>query len=104
MDSSTNLVDFTGRRTDWLAINRDLDINVYLFKLWSIYRFDTTDLGGGLDNWSIGAGVNAQSAISAGNDDARVRQGGFYTVAAQIGCRINRNVSLTLTGNIAVDY
>ncbi|MFY0477196.1 TonB-dependent siderophore receptor [Achromobacter marplatensis] len=75
----------------------------HLFKLWSIYRLDSSDLGGVLDGWSVGAGVNAQSATSAGSDDARVRQGGFYTVSAQIGYRVNRDVSLTLTGNNLFD-
>ncbi|VGO10739.1 TonB-dependent siderophore receptor [plant metagenome] len=75
----------------------------HLFKLWSVYRFDGNDLGGALQGWSLGGGLNAQSAITAGTQDAQVRQGGFYTVAAQVGYRHDRNLTVTLTANNLFD-
>ncbi|CDG53392.1 MULTISPECIES: TonB-dependent siderophore receptor [Halomonadaceae] len=69
------------------------------FNLWSRYRFsDAPDQG-----WRIGAGVNTVSSIYAESGDTRFEQGGYTTVSAMLGYRVNENLDVSLNGNNLTD-
>lgn len=72
----------------------------HLFKLWSHYRFSNQVLGGALAGWSAGMGVQAQSDIY---NTSGSRQGGYATVSASIGYRINRQWNAQLALNNLTD-
>lgn len=68
----------------------------HLFKLWNQYRPGGTEEAAA---WTFGAGMNAQSEIVNGS----VRQGGYATLNARIGYRIDKNWDLSLNLNNLTD-
>lgn len=72
----------------------------HLFKLWSHYRFSDQDLGGSMKGWSLGLGVQAQSDIYIANGS---HQGGYATVSATVGYRINPRWHAQLALNNLID-
>ena len=67
----------------------------HLVKLWSNYRFS-----GALAGFNFGFGMQGQSHTASGTSTATVQareQGGFAVFSAQVGYRIDKTYSLTLT-------
>lgn len=75
----------------------------HIFKLWTHYSFQPRDLGGALQGWSVGGGVTAHSRMYVRSGAATIRQGGYATVDLQLGYRINKNLSATLSLNNLFD-
>jgi outer membrane receptor for ferric coprogen and ferric-rhodotorulic acid len=69
------------------------------FNLWSRYRFNDNSNQG----WRIGAGVNTLSKIYAESGDVRTEQGGYTTVSAMVGYKVNGNLDISLDGNNLTD-
>lgn len=67
----------------------------HLFKLWTQYRFNRQDLGGALDGWRAGMGVQAQSDVYTSS----IRQSGYMTVSARIGYQISKQWDAALSVN-----
>lgn len=71
----------------------------HLFKFWTQYRPGTAILGGALEGWTFGAGVYASSRYAFST--LYPYQGGYATVSAKAGYRINRQWDATLMiGNL----
>lgn len=71
----------------------------HLFKLWTQYRPGATVLDGALDGWSFGTGIYASSRYSFSASSPF--QGGYATVSAKAGYRINRQWDASLLiGNL----
>ncbi|OLS60635.1 Ferripyoverdine receptor precursor [Pseudomonas putida] len=68
------------------------------FNLWTDYQFSD----GPLQDFSVGGGVRAVSATYY-RRNVDFEQGGYATTSAQIGYKVNKNVSLKLTGNNLFD-
>ena len=68
------------------------------FNLWTDYQFSE----GPLQDFSVGGGVRAVSATYY-RRNVDFEQGGYATTSAQIGYKVNKNVSVKLTGNNLFD-
>lgn len=71
----------------------------HLFKLWSQYRFQPDDVGGKLDGWRVGMGLQAQSGVYT----TSVRQGGYTIVSARLGYQIDKQWDAALSINNLFD-
>ncbi|MEA2119044.1 TonB-dependent siderophore receptor [Halovibrio sp. HP20-50] len=69
------------------------------FNLWSRYRFSENPNQG----WRLGAGLNTVSNMYTESGDTRIEQGGYTTVSAMVGYRVNENLDLSLNGNNLTD-
>lgn len=63
----------------------------HLFKVWTNYR-----LPGALNQWEVGAGVNATSQLFYDGGTYTVVQGGFYTADMRVAYHVTPKVSLNL--------
>lgn len=72
----------------------------HLLKIWTQYRPGASVFNGTLEGWSFGTGVYASSRIGGTTIDAP-RQGGYATVSAKAGYRINKTWDASLLiGNL----
>lgn len=74
----------------------------HMFKFWAKYQFQEDDW----KRWSVGAGVIAKSDAYAGYNDAWARfraQDPYAVVNAQIGYRLEKDMSLTFSLNNIFD-
>ena len=69
------------------------------FNLWSRYRFSDNPNQG----WRLGAGINTVSSVYAESGDTRIEQGGYTTVSAMVGYRVNENLDISFNGNNLTD-
>jgi outer membrane receptor for ferric coprogen and ferric-rhodotorulic acid len=75
-----------------------------VFKLWANYKFQPEVLDGRLEGLSIGTGIYAVGETYGwGYTDYHLRQGGYTTVALQVGYQFNKNLSANLTVNNVFD-
>ena len=75
------------------------DTPEHSFNLWSRYHF-SDDPNQGL---RLGAGVSTVSSVYAESADTRIEQGGYTTVSAMVGYRVNENLDISLNGNNLTD-
>ncbi|OAZ99990.1 TonB-dependent receptor [Halomonas sp. G11] len=75
------------------------DTPEHSFNLWSRYRFSENPNQG----WRLGAGINTVSSVYAESGDARIEQGGYTTVSAMVGYRLNKNLDISFNGNNLTD-
>lgn len=68
-------------------------------KLWGKYSFTEGDL----KDFSLGAGVNAQTLIHGNGSQTPLQQPAYATISAQIGYQIREDLSATLSGNNIFD-
>lgn len=72
----------------------------HMFKLWTQYRPGASILDGALERWTFGAGVYASSRVG-GTVASAPFQGGYATVSAKAGYRINKQWDASLlVGNL----
>lgn len=68
----------------------------HLFKFWTQYRPGASILDGALERWTFGAGVYASSRVGGTSATAPIFQGGYATVSAKVGYRINKQWNASL--------
>ncbi|GEN29120.1 second ferric pyoverdine receptor FpvB [Halovibrio variabilis] len=69
------------------------------FNLWSRYRFSDNPNQG----WRVGAGINTVSSVYAESLGFRIEHGGYTTVSAMAGYRVNESLDISLNGNNLTD-
>ncbi|MFG6175963.1 TonB-dependent siderophore receptor [Halomonas sp. THAF12] len=67
--------------------------------LWTRYRFSDDPTHG----WRIGAGLNTLSGTYAESGGQTIEQGGYTTVSALVGYRVNEHLDIALNGNNLTD-
>lgn len=87
------------RDTNSEGLTLSPDTPEHNFNLWSRYRFsDNPDQG-----WRAGAGVNTYSEMYVESGANRIEQGGYTTVSAMVGYRVNEHLDISLNGNNLTD-